>query len=293
MSGFVLNQILSWLFDAVLAALDAVIELISDALLVTPELTSLPQVQALTGRSVTVVDTVFVLVFLAAGVLTMIAGGEETTQYTVKDLVPRAVVGFLAAHFSQLLCGRAITLANAVCGALSDQNVDRSFGVAALRQHLRAGNNPGVMLLLLVIVVLVIVLVVSIAFGLITRFGVLFILTAAAPLALACHALPHTDPVARLWWRSYLGVLAVPVLQAFTLAAGQWMLTDIRHILPDLPWSGGSATILNLLVVLVLLWTTQRIPSLVRRYVSAGGRPPNAWGTVVRVLAVRRVAGML
>ncbi|MDZ5447938.1 hypothetical protein U2F26_35510, partial [Micromonospora sp. 4G57] len=67
--GFVLNQILDWLAAAILATLDALFGVISSALLITPNVTALPQVQALTGRSVLVVDTVFVLAFVAAGVL--------------------------------------------------------------------------------------------------------------------------------------------------------------------------------------------------------------------------------
>jgi hypothetical protein len=54
-----------------------------------------------------VVDTVFVLAFTAAGVLTVAAGGDERSRYTVKDLMPRLVVGFIAAHFSPMVCAPA------------------------------------------------------------------------------------------------------------------------------------------------------------------------------------------
>jgi TRAP-type C4-dicarboxylate transport system permease small subunit len=93
---------------------------------------------------------------------------------------------------------------------------------------------------------------------------VLLILTAVAPIALACHALPHTDGAARLWWRSFIGCLTIPVLQALTLTAGQWMLLDLSTMLPLLGIPGDPAGIVNLLVVVVLLWTTLRIPTLVR-----------------------------
>ena len=101
--GF-LDAIMDWVIDALLACLDAVFGVITGAMLITPDATALPQVQALTGRSVWIVDTVFVLVFIAAGVLTMSAGGDERARYTAKDLAPRCVVGFIAAHFSQLFC---------------------------------------------------------------------------------------------------------------------------------------------------------------------------------------------
>src|SRR5919112_3224446 len=123
--GLMLNGILDWLTGAVLEALAALIGAITTALLVTPDVTALPQVQALTGRSVAIVDTVFVLVFVAAGVLTMTAGGDERARYTAKDLLPRLVVGFVAAHFSQLGCATLIDLANAVTAAVTSDDFDR------------------------------------------------------------------------------------------------------------------------------------------------------------------------
>ncbi|MEU7976885.1 hypothetical protein AB0B48_33130, partial [Micromonospora sp. NPDC049089] len=67
--GWVLDQVLDWLTTAILACLNAIFDLITGILLTTPKVTVLPQVQALTGRSVWIVDTVFVLAFVAAGVL--------------------------------------------------------------------------------------------------------------------------------------------------------------------------------------------------------------------------------
>ena len=97
----------------------ALFSAITDALLITPDVTVLPQVQAITGRSIWIVDTVFVLAFVAAGVLTMIAGGDERARYTAKDLAAAVVVGFIAAHFSQLCCSKLIELANALTAALT------------------------------------------------------------------------------------------------------------------------------------------------------------------------------
>src|ERR671933_2395446 len=121
--AWLIDQIMDWLVTTILTILDGVLGLISDALLVTPDVTGLPQVQALTGRSIWIVDTIFVLAFLAAGTLTMVAGDDERSRYTVKDLAPRLVVGFIAAHFSQLLCGKLVELANGLTDALA-VNID-------------------------------------------------------------------------------------------------------------------------------------------------------------------------
>ena len=283
-----LDQIMDWLVNRILDVLDGVLSVISDALLVTPDVTGLPQVRALTGRSIWVVDTIFVLVFVAAGVLTMVAGGDERARYTIKDLLPRAIVGFVAAHFSQLICSTLIDLANSVTAALA-VNVNHDSALGAIGTNLHAAKDHTVPLLFAAIAVLIVVLLVTTAVSMIVRFAVLLVLTAIAPIALACHALPQTDPAARLWWRAFLGCGAIPTLQAFTLTAGHWMLLDPAHLLPvfGLPFEPGG--MLNLLVVVVLLWTTARVPGLVRRYVSQGGQQRNVLGTVVRVVVMQRL----
>ncbi|MEO3780490.1 hypothetical protein ABGB16_27485 [Micromonospora sp. B11E3] len=289
--GWLLDQILDWLATAILATLDALFGVISSALLITPNVTSLPQVQALTGRSVLVVDTVFVLAFIAAGALTMTAGGNENSRYTIKDLLPRLIVGFAAAHFSQLWCGMLIDLANALTGALTTPEGDSDGALRAIKTHVTAGQGKVAALLFVVCVAIIAVLLASTAVSAIVRFAVVLVLTAAAPLALACHALPQTDPLARMWWKSYSGALAVPVVQGFTLYAGQWMLTDPQHLLPALGLPVEPGEVLNLFVVMVMLWTTLRVPTLMRRYVASAGSGGgvNMLGAAVRVLVVQQV----
>ncbi|MEV0003470.1 type IV secretion system protein [Micromonospora sp. NPDC050980] len=289
--SYVLGQILDWLAAAILATLDALIGVISSALLITPNVTALPQVQALTGRSILVVDTVFVLAFVAAGVLTVTGGGDERSQYTVKDLLPRLIVGFIAAHFSQLWCGMLIDLGNALTAALTTPEGDSDGALRAIKTHITAGQDKIAVLLFVICVAIIGVLLASTAFSVIVRFAVVLVLTAAAPIALACHALPQTDPVARLWWKSYAGVLAVPIVQGFTLYAGQWMLTDPDHLLPVLGLPVDPGGVINLFVVMVMLWTTLRVPALMRRYVSAGnsGGGMNVLGMAARVIVVQQV----
>jgi hypothetical protein len=293
--GWLIDQIMDWLVHTILSILDGVLSLISTALLVTPDVTGLPQVQALTGRSIWIVDTIFVLAFVAVGTLTMLAGGDERSRYTVKDLLPRLVVGFIAAHLSQLLCSTLVELANGLTDALA-VNVNHDSALDAVKTHLHAASDKTVPLLFAVLATIIIVLIVSTAFSVIVRFAVLLVLTSIAPVALACHALPQTDPAARLWWRSFLGCAAVPTLQAVTLTAGHWMLLDPAHLLPVFGLPGEPGELLTLLIVIVLLWTTVRIPGLVRRYVTQGGRSPNFLGAVIRVVVVqqltRRVPGL-
>jgi hypothetical protein len=287
-----LDGILDWFAELLLDSLNTMIAVITDVLLITPNVTALPQVQALTGRAVLIVDTVFVLVFLAAGVLTMTNQGDERSRYTVKDLIPRCVVGFIAAHFSQLIAGQMIDLANALTGALTEQNWDQDGAFQAMRTHITtAGETGGI--LFLVCVSIILFLMAATGCSAIVRFAIALVLTAGAPIALACHALPQTDPVARLWWRSFAGVLAVPVLQGFVLFAAQWMLLDPAAMMPLLGLPVEPGSVFNLFVVMVLLWTCVRVPGLVRRYATEGGRGNNFLGAVVRVVIVQQISRAL
>jgi hypothetical protein len=152
-----------------------------------------------------------------------------------------------------------------------------------------AARDQTAALLFIVCLAIIVVLLAATACSVIVRFAVALVLTAVAPIALACHALPQTDPVARLWWRSYLTMLAVPVAQAFVLFAGQWMMLDTRNMLPvlGLPFEPGG--VINLFVVMVLLWTTVKVPGLMRKLATSGGRSGNMLGAVVRVVVVQQL----
>jgi len=290
--GFVLDQIIQWLITALLACLDALFATIKGALLITPDVTGLPQVQALTGRSIWIVETVFVLAFVAAGVLTMTAGGDERARYTAKDLAPRCVVGFVAAHFSQLACAQLVDLANSLTAAVTDGDLNHQGAITAMQDHIHAGQDHVAALLFAVILVLIIVLVTTTAFSMLSRFVLVLVLTAIAPLALACHALPQTESAARLWRRAYAGALAVPVAQGFFLFAGQWMLLDPNHLLPTLGLPVEPGGVINMLVVVALLWYTVKIPGLMARWASQS-RSPNIVGMVFRVVVLQRLSRVI
>jgi hypothetical protein len=283
-----MNGIAAWLLQQIVDAFLAIVKVIENALLVSPNVTGLPQVQALTGRSVLIVDAVFVLVFVAAGTLIIVGGGDERARYTVKDLLPRAVVGFLAAHFSPLVLSILIRLANAVTAGLTGQELDSAGGLQAMAAQVKAAaTNPASPLLAAILIGVITGLLVTTAFALVSRFAGLLVLAAVAPIALALHALPQTEAVAKLWWQAVAGCLVTPILQAFTLQAGAWMLLDPQHMLPMLGLPADPGATANLLIVIVLLWTTVRIPKLVGRYLSTGGQRQSLLGMVVRVLVVQ------
>jgi hypothetical protein len=268
---WLLNKIMSWMTGLITGSFTGVFNAVKTMLVSTPDVTTLPQVQALTGRAASILDIVFVLAFIAAGALTMAAGGSERVRYTAKDLLPRLVVAFVAAHFSSLFTSRMISVADGVATGLAAGSPGRLGAFTAIASELSDGSQgAGVPpLLFAVLAGMITFLFAAVAFTFITRLGVLIVLAIAAPLALACHALPQTDPVARLWWRSVAGCLTIPLLQVLTLQAGETVLLDPRSAGSLFGRPGGG--ILSLLVTIVLLWMTMKVPGLVRRYLMHTG----------------------
>jgi hypothetical protein len=188
-----------------------------------------------------------------------------------------------------------IELGNALAAALVRDDLAgdgelRPSALTAVGNHLAAARDDTAALLFVVCVVIIVILLASTACSMLVRFAALLVLTAVAPLALACHALPQTDPVARLWWRSYGVALAIPIGQGLTLYAGHWMLVDSGAMLPDLGLPVEVTGTVNLLIVMVLLWTTVKVPGLMARHLSGGGQRPNVLGMVARVVVVQQLS---
>jgi hypothetical protein len=121
---------------------------------------------------------------------------------------------------------------------------------------------------------------------------VLLVVAGTGPVALMCHALPQTDPVARIWWRCLFGALAVQVLQAVTLHMAVAILLSPEANLPALGLPHDPTGLLNLLITCFLLWLVIRIPPWVAR--NLGGSPARAggiFGYVVRVVVVQQLLG--
>jgi len=133
--------------------------------------------------------------------------------------------------------------------------------------------------------------------GWFARIAALIVLAGIAPAALACYALPHTQPAAQLWWRSLLGCLSIPVLQAIFFSTGVDLLLSPDHNIPILLLGAGagptpSTDVFNLFIAACLLWVTVRIPRLVGRYVTRAGQMSTA-GVVLRAVIIQSITRRL
>jgi hypothetical protein len=266
----------------VAAALNPVFRFLARSVLSSPRVDQIDRVRSLWTTSAWIANTSFIVLVVLGGMLVM---GHQTlqTSYTVKDIAPRLVIAMVAANMNLLVIGPAIDFANALSVALMGNGVDPGQAANTLKglvlKALTDANDLFMPFLALVAVVVgLLVLIVYIA-----RVMLLVLLAAAAPLALACHALPQSDGLARLWWRALAGVLAIQVAQSlvFATAVRVFFTSDQADLFG---FKSGKGTF-DLLLVICLLYILARIPSWVSQMIFRGGMRRSPINRMARTLA--------
>jgi Conjugal transfer protein TrbL len=283
-----MEQLITWVAGRILDALGTVVDILQNTAFYTPNVTTLPQVTHIWAQNMGITNALYVLAIVAGGAMAMT---YETVQirYSIKELAPRLVFGVIAGNFSLWWTSMILDFTNSFTQALTAQPIAGTGAMDSIRTQVKAALvNPAAAVFAVLVAIFILILVVMLMFTWIVRFGVLLILAVSAPFALACHCLPQLDGVARLWWRSLLGTLGTQVLQALTLYTGLRIFLDPSANLPALLGMGGGE-VFNLFVLAVLLWTTIKIPGLMRRLVLSGGSRNNVVGSVVRLVLVRRL----
>src|SRR6266545_5828112 len=273
MTDWLLGGLIEWLAERVQGMLGGLVSFLTAAFFTSPDVTGFPQVQLLAGRASLVVDAAFVLAIIVAGV-TVMTHGTFQIRYEVKDLVPRLVVGFVASNFGVELCQQLIEVANALTAAMVGETASGPQVIEFVKARIvSAMNDPAAAVLAVMIGLIIVVLFYLLLVGWFGRIAALIVLAGIAPVALACYALPYTQPAAHLWWRSLLGCLSIPVVQAIFFSTGVDLLLNPDHNVPILLLGVGagptsSTDVFNLFIAACLLWVTVRIPTLVGRYVT-------------------------
>ena len=272
-----------WLRDLAGSAIKTIFDTLGTSLLQTPQVDEMPRVVDIWSQTVVVANTGFVVLVMAGGLVLM---GHETlqTSYTVKDIAPRLVIGAISANISRELVGKAIELANALALALLGPGINAATAVDTIQKRLTQNLDIGAIFVVLIILVAV-VLAAVLAVIYVVRLTLTTLLVAAAPIALACHALPQTEGLARLWWRALTGVLAIQVCQALVFVVA------IRVILT--PDGGGTfddrSQLFDLLIVVCLLYILVRIPSWITAQIWQGGGRPGVIQRIARIAIYRSV----
>ncbi|MCP3800726.1 hypothetical protein NLX83_15770 [Allokutzneria sp. A3M-2-11 16] len=277
-----ISGLLSGIITATLAPL---LKLLAATLLTTPPLADLPRMVELWLGSRAIAVGVYALLVLAGGLI-VLSRESLHTRYGFADIAPRLVWGFAAAMLSRLVIGKVIELANALSwAALGVSSVDASTALSQLVTG--ALSNPGSLLFLPVIAVVIVVMLVIVLLTFIVRVALTVILVAAAPVMLACHALPQSEGIAKWWWRAFTGLLAVQVAQSLALAC-----TMRIFITPGgLSLFGVVDGLVNLLVVVALLYILIKIPFWV--LASLRGQQRSFVGGLARAYVAGRAFGVL
>ncbi|MEU4524723.1 hypothetical protein AB0F52_39140 [Amycolatopsis sp. NPDC024027] len=246
----------SALLAAVVAAgMNPLLDLLGKTLLTTPEPDQLPGLGAVWVGSWHILLTAYVILVLLAGLIIM---GYQTLQarYTVKELAPRLVVGFLAGTLSLFLMTKGIQVANALSAAVLGEGVDPAQMTHSLITMVQGSLHGGSIFLgILGLVLVAMLLVLLVVF--VVRVIVTILLVAAAPIALMFHALPHTEGIAYLWWKGTSGVLAIQVGQSLTL-----VVTVRVFFAPGgfTIFGPSLSSLMNLLLCIALMYVLIKIP---------------------------------
>jgi hypothetical protein len=275
---WITGQINDWFAALAAAGVRPLLNLLGQTLLATPDVSGSGRAFDLWKATAAIANASF-LVLATAGALA--AMGHETiqTRYAVKEVLPRLALACLAANTSFLLCGKAIELANAMSRALLGQDLDGQRTATAIGYLILVpSGNRQIFFILLALVAVVLLALLLITF--VMRAALVLLLVVAAPLALACLALPYTDGLARFWWRAFGGLLLVQVAQSLTLvcAVRIFFNQDGRILLGMRP----QGQLINLVLVLCLLIILVRIPSWITRQAFAQTRGRGS--TVARII---------
>ncbi|AKA06841.1 hypothetical protein SAZ_33850 [Streptomyces noursei ZPM] len=265
--GMVVNAITSFLGTLIEQVMKPLREFLADTLLATPDVTQHTDVKRLWTAMLGITAGIYVL-FVTAGGITVMSYETVQSRYALKQILPRLLVGMVAAATSLTVMGKAIGLANALAHAiLATDLADAGQGMVERVLPFALFGAAGLKLYLILLAIAVVALVLAVSIGFMVRVAVMALLAVGAPLALACHAHPVTDPVARLWWRALAGCLIIQVAQSVTFVLALKLFFAPGASTLGIPKSDQLGT---LLAGLGLFWVLFKIPGWTLQVVLRG-----------------------
>lgn len=255
--GMLVNAIASFLGTIVEQIMKPLRELLADTLLATPDVTRHADLKRLWTGTMGITVGIYVLFVTAGGVTVM---GYETlqTRYAVKQIAPRLLIGMIASATSLTMMGKTISLGNALSHAIMGIGMaDAGQGLVERALPFSLFGAPGIKIYLLIVSIVVIALILAVLIGFFVRLAVMALLAVCGPLALACHAHPVTEPMARLWWRALAGCLVIQVAQSMTFIVALKLFFAPGSTAMGIPYSDKLGT---MLAGLALFWVLFKIP---------------------------------
>jgi hypothetical protein len=228
------------------AALSPILELIGHTALSTPAISDLPGIGELWNNSWELVLALYGFFILGGGILLM---GHESVQarYSVKEIGPRIPIAFLGSALSLFFADKFIKLANALTLGVLGEGVNAPSLGNTLQEAVQGIQTGGLFIILVALVLVVLGLALLVVY--VVRIVITLVLIISAPFFLMCHALPHTDPLARWWWKATGTTLGVQFAQALVL------ITAVRTFLSGgVHLFGSTLSALGTLVTAIALF---------------------------------------
>ena len=180
-----------------------------------------------------------------------------------REMVPRLVLGLVAAASSLWWCALVLDVADAVSGfiAVSLNVTPGDLLRAPLDTFLRAvqAGSVGMAQLLALLYLVYGFFVLYVIVQMVLRLALIDILLALAPIALGLWILPHTAGWGRHWLRLFMTTVFQQAVQLIALALGIGFLNEFASVaafepVQDLIW--------KLLMSLAFVYMATRVPSM-------------------------------
>ena len=180
-----------------------------------------------------------------------------------REMVPRLVLGLVAAASSLWWCALVLDVADAVSGfiAVSLDVTPEDLLRAPLETFLTAvqAGSVGMAQLLALLYLVYGFFVLYVIVQMVLRLALIDILLALAPIALGLWILPHTAGWGRHWLRLFMTTVFQQAVQLIALALGFGFLNEVAQIgafepVQDLIW--------KLLMSLAFVYMATKVPSM-------------------------------
>ncbi|PPK61897.1 hypothetical protein CLV40_13846 [Actinokineospora auranticolor] len=268
-------------------ALNPLLDLLGRTLLTTPMPDSLPRLGELWDNSWQILLIAYGLLVLIAGVIAM-SYQTLQTRHSIKELLPRLVVGFLSGALSLWVATKGIQIANALVAAIMGGGVDATTAGQTLRNLVIGSLNGGLWIIFIGLFLAGMLIALLITY--VVRVALTLLLIGGAPLALMFHALPQTEGIGYWWWKAYGGCLAIQIGQSLTLITGVKVFLAPGGFTVFGPTVSG---LVNLLVALALMYILFKIPFWVLGSIRGGGGGRSLIGGLVKGFLAYKTFGLL
>jgi hypothetical protein len=230
-----------------------------------------PTVRALWDFSRAIVNVLLAVIVMWGGFNIMVKEHTRSPYHEVMELLPRLILGALAANLTLEFARFLIDANNALSAAVGqvtlpgyDAATPTQEGVALIFTALAYG----VVAILLVLQMLM-------------RLALIDLLIILAPVAALLWVLPQTQGWARWWANLFPIVVFQQAIQMMVLRLGSALMVELT------PGSLSNA-LLTLLLGIAVCWLTLKVPALLRGQVHHAGL-----SSVVSLVLVTRMVGAL